>query len=50
MQNERCAVFGSALRPAFCAGLQPSAEMCGDSREYALAWLMQMEIATKPQV
>jgi uncharacterized protein len=46
----RCKVFGSPLRPAFCAGLQPSSEMCGDSRDHALEWLSQMEQATKPQV
>jgi hypothetical protein len=46
----RCKVFGSPDRPSFCAGLQPSSEMCGDSREQALSWLSQMEQATKPQV
>lgn len=44
----RCKVFGTILRPAFCGGLQPSAEMCGDSREHALAWLSQLERATQP--
>lgn len=46
----RCKVFDKPERPAFCAGLKPSAEMCGASREDALAWLTQMELATKPQV
>jgi hypothetical protein len=46
----RCKVFGHPQRPAFCAGLKPSAEMCGDSRKQALDWLTQMELATKPQV
>jgi Fe-S-cluster containining protein len=50
MPDERCAVFDNPARPAFCAGLKPSTEMCGDSREHALAWLTQMELATKPQV
>ncbi len=48
MTDERCAVFGSSERPAFCAGLQPSPEMCGDSREHALAWLARLEQATRP--
>jgi Fe-S-cluster containining protein len=48
--DERCAVFGSPNRPAFCGGLRPSAEMCGESRSHALAWLTQMELATRPQV
>jgi hypothetical protein len=48
--DERCAVFGKSERPAFCGGLRPSAEMCGESRSHALAWLTQMELATRPQV
>ncbi len=43
-----CKVFGQPQRPAFCGGLQPSPEMCGDSREHALAWLTRLERATKP--
>jgi hypothetical protein len=42
----RCTLFGSSRRPSCCSGLQPSAEMCGDSREHALAWLAQLEAAT----
>lgn len=45
----RCAVFGTSRRPAFCRGLQPSAEMCGSSRDEALAWLTQLETTTAPQ-
>jgi len=44
----RCKVFGQPQRPPFCAGLRPSVEMCGDSREQALDWLTQMELATQP--
>ncbi len=44
----RCRVFGLPQRPAFCGGLQPSAEMCGDSRQAALDWLAQLEQATRP--
>lgn len=43
-----CALFGGPERPAFCAGLQASREMCGDSREEALAWLAWLEKATGP--
>lgn len=46
----RCKVFGQPERPAFCAGLQASAEMCGDTREDALVWLTQLEQATMPRV
>jgi hypothetical protein len=45
-----CNVFGSKERPSFCSGLQPSTEMCGTSREDAVAWLSQLELATAPQV
>jgi hypothetical protein len=43
----RCAVFGRPQRPSCCSGLQPSAEMCGDSREHALAFLDRLEAATR---
>ncbi len=44
----RCAIFGQPERPACCAGLAPSAEMCGTSRADALAWLTRLETATAP--
>lgn len=44
----RCKIFGSPDRPACCGGLQPSLEMCGDSRETALVWLHRLEAATAP--
>lgn len=44
----RCAVFGRPERPAFCGGLRPSPEMCGDSRSDALRWLAALERATAP--
>lgn len=43
-----CLIFGQPERPAFCGGLQPSVEMCGDSREYAMLWLGDLERATAP--
>ncbi len=46
--DNRCAVFGRPERPAFCGGLQPSPEMCGASREEALAYLSLLEQATRP--
>lgn len=48
LPDAKCAVFGRSDRPAFCGSLQPSAEMCGDSRESALRWLTQLEILTAP--
>jgi hypothetical protein len=44
----RCAIFGRPERPAVCASLRPSLEMCGASREQALAHLAQLEVATRP--
>ncbi|HMN92647.1 MAG TPA: YkgJ family cysteine cluster protein [Hydrogenophaga sp.] len=43
-----CQLFGSPERPAVCASLMPSAEMCGDSREQALLFLKRLEEATEP--
>jgi len=44
----RCKLFGSPLRPAVCAGLQPTHSMCGDSRHQAMTWLLQLEADTAP--
>jgi Fe-S-cluster containining protein len=51
--QNRCMIFGMPERPAFCASLQPSAEMCGDAhlenpREHAMIWLTNLEKLTKP--
>ena len=43
-----CLIFGSPERPGCCSGLQPSTEMCGDSREEALFSLTSLELATRP--
>lgn len=45
----RCRLFGRPERPAFCTGLQPSSDMCGDGREYALRWLTRLEALTAPR-
>ena len=47
-EDRRCRLFGRAERPGFCIGLQPSAEMCGTSRQAVLAWLTALEWATRP--
>jgi len=44
----RCKLFGSPLRPAVCAGLQPSREMCGTTRHDAMVYLLQLEADTAP--
>ena len=48
MDDMRCAIFGDPRRPAVCAGLKPSEEMCGSTREQALAWLADLQFATEP--
>jgi hypothetical protein len=47
MQN-RCMIFGNPERPAFCGSLQPSLEMCGETREQAMIWLTNLEHLTAP--
>ncbi|HET9622343.1 MAG TPA: hypothetical protein VFP84_13315 [Kofleriaceae bacterium] len=44
-----CALFGSPDRPAVCGGLQPGAEMCGDSAAAAMAYLVRLEALTAPR-
>jgi uncharacterized protein len=46
-ENLRCKLFGRRERPAVCGSLQPSLEMCGDSREHAVRWLTELEQATR---
>jgi hypothetical protein len=45
----RCAIFTEPSRPACCAGLQASIEMCGGDRDHAIAWLADLEMATARQ-
>ena len=44
----RCRIFTQSDRPAVCAGLQPSAAMCGDNAEQALLFLQTLERETAP--
>ena len=46
--ENRCMIFDKPERPAFCAGLQPSLEMCGNDRKQAMIWLTNLEYLTKP--
>lgn len=47
-EDFRCTIFARPERPACCSGLQPSAEMCGETREQALRWLSDLEALTRP--
>jgi hypothetical protein len=45
---DRCRLFGKPERPSVCLSLRPGPEMCGDSREHAVAFLSRLERATSP--
>ena len=49
LPDMRCAIFGRPERPAFCASLRPSEEMCGASREEAISGRLALERATRPE-
>ena len=48
--DNRCRLFGRSGRPAVCANLQPSREMCGDSSPAAMEYLELLEQATEPDI
>ena len=48
LPDMRCAIFGRPERPAFCASLRPTQEMCGASREEAFDFLRTLERMTAP--
>lgn len=43
-----CELFNLPERPAVCAGLQASLEMCGTQREHALHYLHWLEKESAP--
>lgn len=47
-EEQRCQLFGRPERPAWCAGLQPEAVMCGDTPAAAVRWLTELERQTAP--
>lgn len=47
-KDYKCAIFNSPQRPKVCAGLKPSKEMCGETREDALLYLKYLEKITAP--
>lgn len=48
LPDYRCALFGRPERPAVCASLRPTEEMCGRTREEALAYLTALDTLTHP--
>jgi Fe-S-cluster containining protein len=41
-----CKIFGRPGRPAVCASLKPSREMCGDNRAQAMFFLTELDRLT----
>jgi Fe-S-cluster containining protein len=41
-----CKIFGRPERPAVCASLQPSREMCGNTNTDAMVYLSRLEELT----
>ena len=46
--DDRCLLFGKPERPRVCVELRPSEEMCGATKEDALAFLNRLERTTQP--
>jgi len=46
--DHRCLLFGKPDRPEVCVRLRPAEEMCGPSRDHALAYLEGLERSTAP--
>jgi Fe-S-cluster containining protein len=42
-----CLLFGRTDRPSVCDRLRPNEEMCGTNRDHALAFLAELEMATR---
>ncbi len=46
--DNRCKIYDHPDRPAVCARLRPSPEMCGQNADEAYAYLMELERLTSP--
>lgn len=47
--DNRCRLFGRPERPRVCVGFRAEEEICGQTREEALALLYALERATRPE-
>ena len=47
-RDNRCLLFGRPERPAFCASLRPTPEMCRSEAAEAMAYLAELERLTRP--
>jgi hypothetical protein len=48
-EDNRCRLYGLPERPQVCVRLRPEPEMCGQSAEEALTWLLELEKDTRPE-
>jgi len=48
LPDYRCELFDQPERPAVCVSLRPTEEMCGTTRDEALAYLANLERKTRP--
>ena len=47
-ENKSCKIFGQPSRPAVCLLFQASEEFCGDTNEFALQRITELEIESRP--
>lgn len=47
-ENFSCKIFNAPERPLVCASLKPSSAMCGNFKDEALKYLLQLEKETAP--
>jgi hypothetical protein len=47
LPDSRCSIFGQPERPAVCASLRPSDDMCGTTARRAYEGLARLERATR---
>ena len=47
-ESLNCTLFNDSRRPAFCADLAASVEMCGNNQQEALVGLYRLENLTNP--
>ena len=46
--DNKCSLFGRPERPRVCISIKPSGELCRETSEDALSYLMYLEKATGP--
>ncbi len=49
-ERNLCELYDHPGRPVFCHSFTSSEDLCGTTREYALAYLVELEERTRPEV